>query len=79
MQYYSTNNRKLKYSFKDAILKGQAPDKGLFMPEKIPALEPDFIKQLKQINFHEIAYRIASAFIEYEIPEKNWITTTSIK
>ena len=38
MNYYSLNNQSPKVDFKEATIKGQAPDKGLYFPEHIPAL-----------------------------------------
>ncbi len=69
MDYYSTNNRNLKVSFKEAVLKGLAEDGGLFMPESIPILKKDFIQNLNTYSFQEIAFTIAKSFIEDEIEE----------
>ena len=35
--YYSTNGKADKVTFSEALLKGLAPDKGLYMPDHIPA------------------------------------------
>ena len=39
MNYYSLNNNSSKVSFKEAVISGLAPDKGLYFPEKIPKLQ----------------------------------------
>jgi len=67
MKYYSTNNKNEKVSFRSAILKGLADDKGLFMPERIPGLDSNFLKSLEKFNFQEIALKIAEVFVEDEI------------
>jgi threonine synthase len=67
MNYYSTNNKNLKVSFKDAVLKGLAEDGGLFMPESIPVLAKDFINKLETFSFQQIAFTIAKNFIGDEI------------
>ena len=36
--YYSTNLKSAPVTFREALLKGQAPDKGLFMPSQIPQI-----------------------------------------
>ena len=69
MQYYSTNNKENKVSFKQAILQGLANDKGLFMPEKISRLPETFFKNLSHLSFQEIAFKVATNFIEDEISE----------
>jgi len=67
MQYYSTNNKHERVSFKTAIMQGLAYDKGLFMPEDIGSLDSNFIIQLSNLSFQEIAFTIAQRFIEEEI------------
>jgi len=69
MNYYSTNNKNLKVSFKDAVLKGLAEDGGLFMPESIPELNKNFIQNLNTFSFQEMAFTIAKNFIDDEIEE----------
>ncbi len=39
LYYKSTRNSELKISASEAILKGLAPDGGLFVPEKLPVLD----------------------------------------
>ncbi|MCF8262218.1 MAG: threonine synthase [Melioribacteraceae bacterium] len=67
MNYYSTNNVKAKFTFKEAVVHGLAPDGGLYMPELIPPLQKDFIKNLKNYLFEEIAFEIAKGFVDEEI------------
>ena len=68
MKYYSTNNKNIKSSFKDSVIKGLAPDKGLFFPEKIPQLRKEFLNNLSDYSLQDIGFEVASAFIEDEIP-----------
>lgn len=63
MYYYSTNNKYLQYSFKDAVLKGLAPDKGLFFPTSIPKLEKKWISNLQGKSIAEIGYDVAKLFV----------------
>ena len=48
MKFYSTNNKALRVSFKEAVFNSLPADKGLYMPEVIPQLDPYFIKNIQQ-------------------------------
>ena len=69
MRFYSTQNKSAFYSLSDAVLKGLPEDNGLFMPETIPSLPVDFIKNIKQKTFPEIAFEIAKLFLKDDVPE----------
>jgi len=71
MKYYSTNKSVPEVSYEEAIVKGLPEDNGLFMPERIEALPQSFIDELKDSNLQEIGYKVASRFIEDEIPEED--------
>lgn len=68
MKYFSTNDKNIKVSFKDAVIQGLAPNKGLFFPENIPQFKDDFINNLSNYSLQNIGFKVASAFIEDEIP-----------
>lgn len=68
MKLYSTNNRNRIVSLKEAVFKGLPEDKGLYMPEKIPVLPQDFIRQLKQYSFQEIGFEISKSLFDDAIP-----------
>lgn len=61
MQYYSTNNTDHKVSLKEAVIKGLAPDQGLYMPESIPEMSVSFFEKLPSMNFQEIGYAVIGA------------------
>lgn len=63
MLYYSTNSTSPKVDFREATIKGQAPDKGLYFPEQKPALPGDFIKNLLQYSKEEIALQVITPFV----------------
>jgi threonine synthase len=69
MQYYSTNHNSPKVSFKEATIQGQAPDKGLYFPERIPALPEGFIGNIRQYSNEEIAYQVIAPYVGDSIPE----------
>jgi threonine synthase len=66
--YYSTRNKNLKVSLQEAVIKGLAPDGGLFMPTKLNRLEDQFFKDIQNYSFKEIAFKVASAFLGDELP-----------
>lgn len=67
MLYYSTNNRQQKVSLKEAIIKGIADDKGLFMPEKINKLPQSFFDQIENLSLQEIAFEVANQFFGEDV------------
>jgi len=69
MNYYSLNNKQNKASFSEAVIKGIAPDKGLYFPEEIQALNKDFFDKIEYFSNEEIAYQTIKQFIGNEIPE----------
>ncbi|WP_149915619.1 threonine synthase [Sphingobacterium cavernae] len=71
MKLYSTNNKDLRVSFQDAVFNSLPQDKGLYMPEVIPTLDPLFIKNIQQYSLQEIALTVASALIGDDIPKEN--------
>ena len=62
MKYISTNGSSPAVSFREAVILGQAPDKGLFMPEEIPVFPESFFEKLPDLSWAEIAYRVAKPF-----------------
>ncbi|MGS2763317.1 threonine synthase [Sinomicrobium sp. M5D2P9] len=70
MNYYSLNRKSEKATFKDAVIRGLAPDKGLYFPESAHPLEPDFLNDLENLPDAEIAFRAIKQFVGNEIPEE---------
>lgn len=67
MKYYSTNGKAAKATLEEAVVKGLAPDKGLYMPESIKQLPKSFYDTIETKNFHEIAYTVADAFFGEDV------------
>ena len=67
--FRSTNRKADLVSFKAALLKGQAPDYGLYMPEIIPKLTKQEIESFRKKEYHEIAFEIAKKFLQDEIED----------
>ena len=71
MNYYSLNKKSSNVSFKEALIKGLAPDKGLYFPEKINKLSENFIVNINNYSNEEIAYECIHQFIGNDIPESD--------
>ncbi len=69
VKYFSTNNTEIRYSFKEAVIKGLAPDNGLFFPVSIPKLEDDFFKRLPELSLPEIGFEVARHFVGDDISD----------
>lgn len=69
MKYYSTNKSAPEASLSEAVIKGLAPDKGLYMPETIKRMPDSFFAGIKNMSFQEISLEVAKAFFGEDIPE----------
>ena len=63
IKFFSTNGHLDRVDFKRALLAGQAPDKGLYMPEKIPSLSPEAIRDFPKMSYHQIAYQVIKPYL----------------
>ncbi|MEO6404810.1 MAG: threonine synthase [Ferruginibacter sp.] len=68
MKFYSTNKNSTPVDFKEATIKGLAPDKGLFFPEFIPQIDKNFIQNIDNYSNAEIAYRVIASYVTDSIP-----------
>lgn len=69
MLYKSLNLQSPKVSFQEAVIRGLAPDKGLYFPEEIPTLDVEFINSIEKYSDAEIAFTVIKPFINNEIPD----------
>ena len=69
MNFYSLNNIAPTTTFENAVIKGLAPDRGLYFPESITALEPSFFETIENLSNEDIAFEAIKQFISPEIPE----------
>lgn len=67
MKYYSTNKKINGVSLENAVVKGLAEDKGLFMPDTIKELPKSFFDTIDTMSFQEIAYTVADAFFGEDV------------
>jgi threonine synthase len=69
MKYYSLNNPGTFVDFKEATIRGQAPDKGLYFPQEIPQIPADLLRNLNSISREELAFRIIRPYVGDTLPE----------
>lgn len=74
--FYSTNSNyhsefnHIKVNLKEALLNGQAPDRGLYMPESFPTISTEELYSYSQKTYPEIAYQILNRYTEGIIPKE---------
>lgn len=66
---YSTKDNTVKHSWSEAVLRGLAPDGGLYLPTALPQLPGQSLRQLAELPFPTLAYELARLFLSQEIPD----------
>ena len=51
MKYYSLNKTAPAVDFKEATIRGLAPDKGLYFPEVIPKFDEELIQNINRLIY----------------------------
>src|SRR5574344_1024478 len=67
MKYYSTNKKAPMATLHEAVVRGLASDRGLYMPENIKKLPKEFFDNIDKMSFQEIAYTVADAFFGEDV------------
>ena len=70
MKYYSLNGQSPRVSFEEAVVRGIAPDKGLYFPESIPNVDPKLFQDMEKYSDHDLAFELIHPFVGGEIPDK---------
>ncbi|MGZ8540308.1 MAG: threonine synthase [Chitinophagaceae bacterium] len=70
MKYYSTNKQSPLVDFKEAAIRGQAPDKGLYFPETIPQVKKEMIDEIENLTPAEIAFNVIKPYVDQAIPDE---------
>ncbi len=70
MKYYSTNHTVPEVTLSEAVVKGLAADRGLFMPERIEKLPDSFFENIDKYSLQDIAVKVAEAFFGEDIEPK---------
>lgn len=71
MKYYSLNKTAPAVDFREATIKGQAPDKGLYFPEHIPVLDTALIENIAGYTKEELAYLVMQPYVGDTIDKKS--------
>ena len=77
MKYKSTNHKSSEVSFKEAVVKGLADDKGLFFPTEIPKLPESFFKKLSDLSLSQIGYEFLKPYVGNDIADNDLKTLLS--
>lgn len=70
MKYVSTRNKTHQADFRTATLTGQPPDRGLYVPERVPGLNRDVLLSMRGWSKEEIAARVLSPYTTGSLPEE---------
>jgi threonine synthase len=69
MKYYSTNHQAPEATLREAVERGLAPDRGLYMPQMIRQLPASFFEHIDQLSFQEMSFEVAKAFFGDDVDE----------
>ena len=69
MKFYSLNHKSPSVRFKEAVIRGIAPDRGLYYPEALKTLDPSFFSDIEQLSNNEIAFECIRQFVKEDIPD----------
>jgi threonine synthase len=62
--FHSTNGQAPAVNLREALLQGQAPDRGLYLPDQFPPLAPEEVATFANLPYHEIAFRVLSKYTD---------------
>ena len=66
--FHSTNGQSPAVNVREALLAGQAPDRGLYLPKEFPKLTWQEMAAFAKLPYHEIAFRVLSKYTERHHP-----------
>lgn len=69
MHYYSLNHQSPNVSFREAVIAGLAPDKGLYFPSEICTIPQEIIKHPDQFSDADIAFKVIRPYVGNDIPD----------
>ena len=70
MRYRSTARQAPLTSLRGAVLRGLAPDGGLYMPAEIARRSPEELEEFRRLPFTEVCFRVVKPFAGAEVPEE---------
>ena len=69
--FHSTNGQSPTINLREALLAGQAPDRGLYFPDRFPRLSEEEIAAFAALPYHEIAFRVLAKYTTGIIPDES--------
>ncbi|HEY1925610.1 MAG TPA: threonine synthase [Candidatus Acidoferrum sp.] len=69
MRYRSTSRQAPLTSLRGAVLRGLAPDGGLYMPVEIARRSPEELEEFRALPFTEVCFRVVTPFAAPDVPE----------
>jgi len=70
LRYRSTSRKAALTSLRGAVLRGLAPDGGLYMPVEIARHSPEELEEFRRLPFTEVCFRVARPFASPDVPEE---------
>ena len=70
MRYRSTGAKAPLTSLRGAVLRGLAPDGGLYMPVEIARHTPEELEEFRRLPFTEVCFRVVRPFATPDVPEE---------
>jgi len=70
LRYRSTSRKAPLTSLRGAVLRGLAPDGGLYMPVEIARHSPEELEEFRGLPFTEVCFRVARPFATPDVPEE---------
>ena len=67
--FHSTNRQSPAVNLRVALMTGQAPDRGLYFPDRFPTLAPGEIAAFAGLPYHEIAFRVLAKYTKGILPD----------
>ncbi len=64
MKYLSTRGEASGRTFSGILLEGLAPDGGLFLPERYPAVDAPTLARWRRLSYPELAFELLSLYID---------------
>lgn len=68
MELFSTKDNSIRHRWSDAVLRGLAPDGGLYLPVEIPHVPGATFAQLAELPFPDLAFELAQPFLADDVP-----------
>jgi threonine synthase len=70
LRYGSTSRKAPLTSLRGAVLRGLAPDGGLYMPMEIARHSPAELEEFRRLPFTEVCFRVVKRFATPDVPEE---------